>query len=56
MHLLPERYDSCVVPLCLYLRIIVCTDEHGTFRNLLPWMNQTCGGLQFFSEILVDFF
>ena len=29
-HLLPERYDSW----CLYLRTIVCTDEHGTFRHL----------------------
>ena len=28
----PERYDCCVVPWCLYLRIIVCTDERGTFR------------------------
>ena len=33
-HLLPERYDSCVVPWCLYLRTVVCTDEHGTFRLL----------------------
>ena len=33
-HLLPERYDGCVVPWCLYLRIIVCTDERGTFRRL----------------------
>ena len=33
-HLLPERYDGCVVPWCLYLRTIVCTDEHGTFRSL----------------------
>ena len=30
--LLPELYDGCVVPWCLYLRTIVCTDEHGTFR------------------------
>ena len=40
-----------LVPLCLYLQTIVCTDERGTFwRNwkLLPRMNQTCGGLQFF--------
>ena len=35
-RLLPERYDGCVVPWCLYLRIIVCTDEHGTFRLLEP--------------------
>ena len=33
-HLLPEQYDSCVVPRCLYLRNIVCTDECGTFRRL----------------------
>ena len=31
---LPERYDGCVVPLCLYLHTIVCTDERGTFRRL----------------------
>ena len=31
-RLLPERYDGCVVPWCLYLRTIVCTDERGTFR------------------------
>ena len=34
MRLLPERYDGCVVPWCLLLRIIVCTDERGTFRRL----------------------
>ena len=34
MRLLPERYDGCVVPWCLYLRTIVCTDERGTFRCL----------------------
>ena len=28
------RYDGYVVPWCLYLRTIVCTDEHGTFRCL----------------------
>ena len=33
-RLLPEQYDSCVVPWCLYLRTIVCTDERGTFRCL----------------------
>ncbi|KAK6309758.1 hypothetical protein J4Q44_G00196390 [Coregonus suidteri] len=32
--LLPERYDGCVLPWCLYLRTIVCTDERGTFRRL----------------------
>uniref|UniRef100_A0A8C8M0M7 Protein zer-1 homolog-like C-terminal domain-containing protein n=1 Tax=Oncorhynchus tshawytscha TaxID=74940 RepID=A0A8C8M0M7_ONCTS len=34
MRLLPEWYDGCVVPWCLYLRTIVCTDERGTFRRL----------------------
>ena len=34
MRLLPEGYDSCVVPWCLYSRTIVCTDERGTFRRL----------------------
>ena len=33
-RLLPERYDGCVVPWCLYLRTIVCTDERGTLRCL----------------------
>ena len=34
MCLLAERYDGCVVPWCLYLRTIVCTDERGTFWHL----------------------
>ena len=34
MRLLPEWYDGCVVPWCLYLRTIACTDERGTFRHL----------------------
>ena len=34
MRLLSERYDGCVVPWCLHLRTIVCTDELGTFRHL----------------------
>ena len=33
-RLLLERYDSCVVPWCLYLHTIVCKDERGTFRHL----------------------
>ena len=33
-RLLPERYDSCVVPWCLFFRSITCTDERGTFRRL----------------------
>ena len=31
---LPERYESYVVPWCLYLRTIVCTDDRGTIRRL----------------------
>ena len=34
MRLLPEWYDGCVVPWCLYFRAIVCTEECGTFRHL----------------------
>ena len=34
MRLLPERYDGCVVPGCLYLCTIVGTEERGTFRRL----------------------
>ena len=34
MRLLPKCYDGCVVPWCLYMRTIVCTDERGTFRRL----------------------
>ena len=33
-HILPKRYDGCVVPWCLYLPTIVCADEFGTFRRL----------------------
>ncbi|CDQ75716.1 unnamed protein product [Oncorhynchus mykiss] len=33
-HFLPEQYDGCVVPWCLYLCTIVCTDERGTFKRL----------------------
>ena len=33
-HFLTEQYDGCVVPWCLYLCTIVCTDERGTFRRL----------------------
>ena len=32
-HLLPEMYDGSLVPWCLYLCTIVCT-ECGTFRRL----------------------
>ena len=34
-RLLPERYDGCLVPWCLYLRTIGYTDERGTFRHLV---------------------
>ena len=33
-RLLPERYDGCIVPWCLYLHTIVYTDKRGTFRHL----------------------
>ena len=34
-RLLPERYDGCLGPQCLYLCTIVGTDERGTFINYL---------------------
>uniref|UniRef100_A0A8C7D1I5 Hyccin PI4KA lipid kinase complex subunit 1 n=1 Tax=Oncorhynchus kisutch TaxID=8019 RepID=A0A8C7D1I5_ONCKI len=59
MHLLPERYDGCVVPWCLYLRTIVCTDERGTYKclEIAPkdepdlWRSTI-----YFSVVLGDFF
>ena len=33
-RLLPEWYDGCVVPRCLYLHTFVCTDESETFKHL----------------------
>ena len=33
-RLLPDLYDGCVVPWCLYLRTIFYTDECGTVRHL----------------------
>ena len=59
MSLLPEWYDGCLVPLCLYLRTIACTDEGVTFRSLeiSPkdepdlWRSTN-----FFYEVLPDFF
>ena len=39
--LLPERYDGYMVPWCLYVV------PSGIWK-LLPRMNRTCGGLQFF--------
>ena len=55
----PERYDGCMVPWCLYLRTIDCTDESGTFRRLeiaskdKPdlWRSTI-----FFPEVLANFF
>ena len=42
MRLLPERYHGCMVPSGIW--------------KLLPRMNQTCGGQQFFfPEVLSDF-
>jgi hypothetical protein len=56
-HLLPERYDSwskgvytCVL---LFVQMNVVS---SVVWKLLPRMNQTCGGLQFISEVLADFF
>ena len=57
--LLPERYDGCVVPWCLYLHTIVCTDESGTFRCLEIAPKDEPDLLRstiFFSEVLADFF
>jgi hypothetical protein len=59
MRLLSERYDGCMVPWCLYLRTIVCTDERGIFGllEIAPkdepdlWRST-----MFFSEVLADFF
>ena len=56
--LLPDRYDGCVVPWCLYLHTIVCTDERGTFRclEIAPNDEPDLWGSTFFSEVLADFF
>ena len=59
MRLLPEQYDGYMVPWCLYLRTIVCTDERGTFRclDIVPkdepdlWRSTIC-----FPEVLADLF
>ena len=57
-RLLPERDDSCVVPRCLYLRTIVCTDEHGTFRHLeiAPKDEPDLWRSTIFLKVLADFF
>ena len=58
MRLLPEQYDGCVVPWCLYLRTIVCTDERGTFRRLkiAPNDEPDLWRSTIFSEVLAHFF
>ena len=58
MRLLPERYDGCVVPWCLYLRAIVCTDERGTLRHLeiAPKDEPDLWRSTIFSGVLADFF
>ena len=58
-RLLPERYDDCVVPWCLYLRTILCTDERGTFRrfgNCSQRWTRLVEVYDYFSEVLADFF
>ena len=56
--LLPERYDGCVVPCCLYLLTIICIDEHGTFSHLeiAPKDKPDLWRFTIFSEVLADFF
>ena len=58
MRLLPERYDGCEVPWCLYLRTIVCTDERCTFRHLeiAPKDEPDLWRSTIFSEVLADLF
>ena len=56
-RLLPERYDGCVVPWCLYLHTIVCTDERGTFRRLeIAPKNEPdlWRSTMYFSEVLAE--
>ena len=55
-RLLPERYDGCVVPWCLYSRTIVCTDERGSSGvwKLLPRMNQR-STIYFLKSWLISF-
>ena len=56
--LLPERYDGCVVPWCLYLRTIVCTDERVTIRHLeiAPMDEPDLWRSTMFPEVLADLF
>ena len=57
-RLLPERFDGCVVPWCLYLRTIVYTDERGTFRHLeiAPKDERLVEVYNFVSEVFANFF
>ena len=57
-RLFPEWYDGHVVPWCLYLRTIVCTDEYGTFRRLeiAPKDEPDLWRSTIFFEVLADFF
>ena len=55
MCLLPEQYDDCVVPWCLFLRTIVCTDERGTFRRLEIAPKNEPDLWSFLAEVLADF-
>ena len=57
MRLLPERYDSCMVP-CLYLHTTVYTDESGTISDLeiAPKDETDLWRSTIFSEVLADFF
>ena len=57
-RLLPGRCDGYMVPWCLYLRTIVCTDELGTFSRLeiAPKDEPDLWRSTIFSEIFADFF
>ena len=56
-RLLPEQYDICVVPWCLYLHTIVCTDERGTFRCLeIALKDKPDDVYNYFSEVLAYLF
>ena len=55
-HLLPEMYDGCVVP-CVYTCVLLFVQMNVVLSGVwkfLPRINQTCGGLPFFSEVLAD--
>ena len=54
-RLLPERYDGCVVPWCLYLH---ATDERGAFRHLeiSPKDELDLWRSTFFYAVLADVF